>query len=193
VASDAAAGYWVLDAYVTPPVDFLQFLVAANPIQGWRLRFWVTAEELSVMDPQRTFMGQPYVLADRMFSDGGLGLPQFEAWPYATTAQTIYYMYLIRPADLVSPTDIPIWPIRTDAIVAGALADVARWPGTRETPNPYFTRPEYWKAYEMEFEDKMVEIERRDESIFMTQLQMYPYNNLPFSPLSASWIQSHAV
>ncbi len=193
ITTSINAGYWILDAFVTPPADFLQFIVAANPIQGWRLRHWVTSEELTVMDPQRTFMGQPYVLADRMFSNGGLGLPQYEAWPYATTQQTIYYMYLTRPADLIQATDVPIWPIRTDAIVAGALADVSRWPGTRETPNPYFTRPEYWKAYEMEYEDKMIEIERRDESIFMTMLQSYPYNNLPFAPLSAAYIQSHAV
>lgn len=191
VATATAAAYWIIDAYVTPPEDFLQFVVVANPQLGWRLRFWVTSEELSIMDPQRTFMGQPYVLADRMFTS--TGLPQFEAWPYAGSAQTLYYMYLRRPDDLVDFDDTPIWPIRTDAIVAGALADVARWPGTRETPNPYFARPEYWKAYEMEFEDKMIEIERRDESIFMTQLQNYPYSNLPFAPLSAAFIQAHAI
>ncbi len=193
VITATAAGYFIIDAYVTPPEDFLQFLVVANPIQGWRLRFWITSEELSIMDPQRTFMGQPYILADRMFSSAGLGLPQFEAWPYASTDQILYYIYLTRPADLIQAADTPIWPIRSDAIVSGALADVARWPGTRETPNPYFSRPDYWRAYEMEYEDKMIEIERRDENVYMTMLQTHPYGNLPFAPLSASFIQSHAV
>jgi hypothetical protein len=193
IPTSVNAGYWVLDAFVTPPTDFLQFVVVANPIQGWRLRHWITAQELMVMDPQRTFMGQPYILADRLFSNDGLGMVQYEAWPYATTQQTLYYQYLARPDDLIQATDIPIWPIRTDAIVAGALADVARWPGTRTSPNPYFTRPEYWRAYEMEYEDKMIEIERRDESIYMTMLENYPYNNLPFAPLSAAWMQTHAV
>lgn len=191
VNSNATAGYFIMDAYVTPPEDFLQFVVVSDPLQGFRLRHWVTSSELMTMDPQRTFMGQPYVLADRMFSDGGQ--PQFEAWPYSTTARTLYYIYLIRPPDLILADDIPLWPIRSDAIVAGALADVAKWPGTRDSPNPYFSRPDYWKAYEMEYEDKMIEIERRDESIYMTMLQSFPYNNLSLSPFGANFLQSHAV
>lgn len=191
VKSNATAGYFIMDAYVTPPEDFLQFVVVSDPLQGFRLRHWVTSSELMTMDPQRTFMGQPYVLADRMFNDGGQ--PQFEAWPYSTTARTLYYIYLIRPPDLILADDIPLWPIRSDAIVAGALADVAKWPGTRDSPNPYFARPDYWKAYEMEYEDKMTEIERRDESIYMTMLQSFPYNNLSLSPFGANFLQSHAV
>lgn len=200
VATATAATYWVIDAYVTPPDDFMQFVVISNPQQGWRLQHNVTAGELSLMDPQRTFMGQPYCLADRMFdiateTTSATRRPQYEAWPYAATNQTLYYIYLIEGGDLISADDVPIWPIRTDAIVAGALADVARWPGTTENPNPYFNRPEYWKAYETEYEDKMIEIERQDEDVYMTQLEMYPMFGFPLAPytFSAAYLQSHAV
>lgn len=142
------------------------------------------------MDPQRTFTGQPYILADRMYSSG---TPQYEAWPYNTTARTLYYTYSSRPADLINDTDVPIWPLRSDVIVAGALADVARWPGTTDKPNPYFARPDYWKSYEATFEDLMVELERRDEEVYMTMLQQYPYNQGRLAPMSASFIQSHAL
>lgn len=199
--TDAAnAGYWVLDAFVTPPEDFMKFLVVTHPVMGWRLQHWVTVGELNLMDPQRTFMGQPYALADRMYdaatnTTNATCRPQYEAWPYATSRQVLYYLYTINGSDLVSPSDVPIWPIRTDAIVSGALADVARWPGTADNPNPYFARPDYWTAYEREYEDKMIEIERQDEEVYMTMLEMYPMYGFPLAPFtySASWIQSHAI
>lgn len=180
--------YSVFDGFVTPPADFLRFLVVSDPLQGWRLRYWITQEELTSMDPQRMSFGQPYLLADRLFTVDGV--PQFEAWPFNTSARALYYSYIRRPDDLIESTDTPIWPLRSDVIVAGALADVARWPGTAERPNPYFARPEYWKSYEATFEDQMVELERRDEEIFMTWLQQYP-NHYSMAPMSASFMQSH--
>lgn len=197
VASGTAVAYRIIDAYVTPAADFLRFVLVADPLQGWRLRHWITANELTTMDPQRNFFGQPYVLADRMYNVATAGasqpVPQYEAWPYTTSARTLYYMYIKRGADLIQDADVPIWPIRSDVLVSGALADVARWPGTAQNPNPYFSSPQYWKAYEMEFEDKMLEIERVDEDIFMTMMQQYPYNNYRLAPMSASFIQSHAL
>lgn len=197
IADAAAATYWILDAYVQPPDDFLKFIVVSNPVQGWRLHHWITAAELNSMDPQRTFMGQPYVLADRMYNIataevGANPVPQYEAWPYATTDQTLYYIYLTQGADLINDEDVPIWPIPSDVIVKGALADVARWPGTSTNPNPYFTRPEYWKSYEQDFEDKMIEVERIDEDVYMTMLQMFPGPLAPFA-FGGNWIMSHAV
>jgi hypothetical protein len=199
VASDTDATYWVMDAYVQPPADFSRFEIVSNPIQGWRLHLAVTQQELAAMDPQRTFMGQPYAIVDRMYNiataDGSNPVPQFEAWPYATTDQTLFYIYLVQGADLINDSDVPIWPIRSDAIVSGALADVVRWPGTTANPNPYFTRPEYWKAYEGDYADKMIEIERKDEEIYLTMLEMYPSMSYPMAPFtfSGSWLQSHAI
>ncbi len=189
VQTSVLVSYYIMDAYVTPPEDFLRFVTVVAPLQAWRLRHWVTQDELNTIDPQRTFFGNPYIIADRMYS--AAGLPQYEAWPYTTTFQTLYYIYITRPADLVEPDDEPIWPIRTDILVTGALADVARWPGTREQPNPYFSNPNYWKAYEAEFEDKMIDIERRDEDVFMSYLQSY--NQYGLAPFSASWLQSHCI
>lgn len=200
VATAVETSYMIMTAFVSPPSDFLRFMVVTNPQMGWRLQINVTSGELGLMDPQRTFVGQPYVLADRMYNvateaDSNDYRPQFEAWPYATSDQTLYYLYLIQGADLIDDDDVPVYPIRSDAIVAGALADVVRWPGTIENPNPYFSRPEYWKAYEQEYEDKMIEIERRDEDVYMNMLEMYPMYGYPLAPFtfSASYLQSHAL
>lgn len=188
--TDATAEFTIFDGYVTVPTDFLRFIYIVDPNQGFRLRHWITSSELSKMDPQRLNFGQPYVLADRMFNSAGT-LPQYEVWPYNTSARTLYYTYIKRGADLSADTDIPIWPLRSDVIVAGALADVARWPGTADEPNPYFTRPEYWKMYESEFEDKMIELERRDEDVYMTQLQVHPEDLYPLAPMSTNWSMNH--
>jgi hypothetical protein len=150
------------------------------------------------MDPQRNFFGQPYLLADRLFNVATAGSadpqPQYEVWPFTTTARTLYFTYIRRGADLINDNDIPIWPVRSDAIVAGALADVARWPGVMNNPNPYFTRPDFWKAYELEYEDKMLEIERRDEDVYVSMLQQWPFTDYTHvAPVSANWLQSHVI
>jgi len=199
VATNTTASYFIMDAYVIPPADFSRFLVVSNPIQGWRLHLAVTQGELNAMDPQRTFMGQPYAIVDRMYNIATTGsnnpVPQYEAWPYASTDQTLFYIYLIQGADLINDTDVPVWPINSDAIVSGALADVVRWPGTTTNPNPYFTRPEYWKSYENEYEDKLIEVERRDEEIYLSMLEMFPTYGYPMAPFtfSGTWLQSHAI
>lgn len=198
-ATATASTYIIMDAFVTPPSDFKRFVVVSNPIQGWRLHLWVTQAELNAMDPQRTFFGQPYSIVDKFYNTATSGntrpTPLYEAWPYATTDQTLYYVYMIEGADLINDTDVPVYPISSDLIVSGALADVVRWPGTADTPNPYFQRPEYWKSYEGEYQDKLIEVERQDEEVYMTQLEMNPMYSYPYAPFtfSGNWLQSHAV
>jgi hypothetical protein len=188
--------YYVFDGYVTPPEDFLRFILVSDPLQGWKLRHWITSQELMAMDPMRTFFGQPYVLADRMFNlytSNGVPRPQYECWPYTTANRVLYYTYIAQPDDLVNDSDIPIWPITTDVLVKGALADVARWPGTMTDPNPYFQRPEYWRSYDADFENHIIDLERQDEDIYITMLDLDPFSSYPLAPLSASFVQSHAL
>lgn len=188
-STDTDAEYTIFDGYVSPPEDFLRFLEIIDLTNGWRLHKHITAEELNMWDPQRTNFGMPYCVIDRLFDLGNQ--PQYELWPYNTEDRTIYYTYQSRGSDLVLDVDEPIYPIRSDAIVAGALADAARWPGTKDDPNPYFARPDYWKTYEDEFEAKMIAIERVDEDLYLTWLKQI--SSYPFAPMSASFIQSHAI
>lgn len=180
VATSTAVAYRIFDGYVTPPSNFMRFLTVRDPILNWRLRHWITSDELNSIDPQRNYFGNPYALVDRLYSSSGI--PQYEAWPFSTTARSLYYTYMKQGSDLINDTDTPIWPLRSDVLVAGALADVARWPGTTQSPNPYFSRPEYWKAYESEFEDKMIDLERRDEDIYITMIQANPDLNWGLAP-----------
>jgi hypothetical protein len=189
-----AGTYRIFDGYVTAPDDFMRFIVVTDHFQGWRLRHWITQDELQSWDPQRNFFGQPYTLVDRRFNTlNTLQRPQYEAWPYATAQRTLHYFYVKRGDDLVNDTDTPIWPIRSDAIVSGALADLVRWPGDADTPNPLFFKKDLHLSYLAEFEDKISELERQDEDIFMTWLALNAWSQWPFTPLSANWIQTHAI
>jgi hypothetical protein len=190
----AASTYTVFNGYVIPPTDFLSFLAVTDPRNAWRLVWWITQDELNRWDPQRVFFGQAYALVDRRF-DTTTGQPQFELWPYNTAQRNYPFYYYKRVPDLVQDTDIPIWPIRSDVIVYGALADLCLWPGTPEKPNPLFGSAgkialAEWKY---KYDDGLVELERRDEEIFLTWLATASNMGYPFAPLSASFIQSHAV
>lgn len=191
IASGAGLSYVVFDGYVTMPSDFKKLIVAVDPQTGYKLRHWVTQDQLLRWDPQRNFFGLPYALVDRRYNSSGI--VQYEAWPYSTAQRVVAYFYTKQGADLTNDTDIPIWPIRSDIIVSRALADVSRWPGTADQPNLMFSRPDLYRTYIAEFEDKLVDVERQDEEIYMTWLSDTEWYGWPWAPLSANFLQSHAV
>jgi hypothetical protein len=195
LATATAQTFTIFDGYVNAPQDFKTWMAATDRLMGWRLRLWITQEELNAWDPQRTFFGNPYVLADRRFFTDANGVSQFqfEAWPYNSAQRAIHVYYYKLGADLVQDTDTPIYPIRSDALVSGALADVARWPGTIERPNPYFGKMDLYKSYEYDYEDKFIEIEKADEEIYMTWINTSDFAALPFAPFSANYFFSHAL
>jgi hypothetical protein len=190
--TNASAQYVVLDAYVTVPSDFQYFDVVYDPAQNWRLRHWVTQQELARLDPARSTTGTPWALVDRSYSSLQ-GLPSYELWPYTLTARNYPFYYIKRPADLVNDDDTPIYPIRGDILVSGALADCARWPGTPERPNVMFSKAiELSREYEKIFEDKLVDMERQDESTYMTWLADADWSSWPYAPVDAAFLQRHA-
>lgn len=191
IASGTGLSYVVFDGYVTMPADFKKLIVAVDPQTGYKLRHWVTQDQLLRWDPQRNFFGLPYALVDRRYNSSGI--IQYEAWPYSTAQRVVSYFYTKQAADLTNDGDVPIWPIRSDIIVSLALAYLCRWPGTADQPNLMFGQPAVMQSYRAEFEDKMVDVERQDEEIYMTWLSDTEWYGWPWAPLSANFLQSHAV
>lgn len=184
--------YFILDAYQTAPADFKSFLVIYDPKQNWRLRHWVTQDDIARLDPARTSVGTPWAFIDRRFTTAGL--VQFEVWPYSQSQRNYPFYYFKQVPDLVNDTDTPFWPIRGDVIVKGALADVARWPGTVQRPNPmYNAYLSLAKSYEAEFEDLLVEVERQDENIYLSWLSDAQWNSWPYAPFDSRFMQNHAM
>lgn len=189
--SATGASYRLVDMYVSMPADFMRWLVLVDPQRGWRIRHWVTQDELSRNDPQRVNAGDPWVLADRAYSSAGL--VQYEWWPIPATARPYQGLYIRRAADLVNPTDTPIWPLRGDEILKGAMVDVCKWPGTAEQPNPLFAQRHLMAAYEAEFQDLLIELERQDQDIMLTWYAEQGWADWPYAPLDAKFLQSHSV
>lgn len=191
IASGSALPFTIFDGYVTMPSDFKKLIVAVDPQTGYKLRHWVTQDQLLRWDPQRNFFGLPYALVDRRFNSAGI--IQYEAWPYSTSQRVVSYYYTRQVPDLVNDTDTPIWPIRGDVIVSLALSYVCRWPGTSDQPNLYFGNEAVRRSYEGEAMDKLVDLERVDEEIYMTWLSDTEWYGWPWAPLSANFLQAHAV
>lgn len=191
----AGLTYRILDAYVTCPADFQSFIAVYDPKQNWRLRHFVTQDEIGRLDPARTSAGTPWALVDRRRSTltATSGRAQYEMWPYSTSKRNYNYFYRQVSADLVNDSDTVIQAVRGDAVVIGARADLTMWPGSIERPNPmYDERGRAFQLWEAQFQDQVAELERQDENTYMTWLSNEEWSAWPYSPIDAAYMQSHA-
>lgn len=183
----------VYDAYVTMPADFQRFITIADRANAWRLRWWVTEEELDAWDPQRSSSGTTCALASRRLASTAAldGRIQYELWPPSSAPHTFPYYYIRHPEPL---TDDSIFegPLRSggDALLQGALAEAAEWPGTEDRKNPYFNMA-LAKRKRDEFNIRVAELELRDEEIYLTWWETVSWINWPLAPLDARWGQAH--
>ena len=186
----AGATYQILQAYITPAeTDFLAYISVIDPANGWRIRTGYNSQELDSIDARRSSTGTPCLLAGRAYNSSDIAM--YELWPYSTSANQYMYIYEKRIADLSTPTATPPAIIRSDILVKGALADLSRWPGTREEPNPFFD-PYFnqFKVRDLEFREEVNKIMTADQNIYMTDLSYY--TTLPYAPMDSRFTQSHA-
>jgi hypothetical protein len=132
----------IYDGYATMPTDFESFRLIADPYNQRRLAFWITADQLNILDPTRQGSDSgPRLLAQRPPSTylPTIGQTQYEYWPRPTAARSypaFYNKLAARLDDTV--TFSGVMAEAADVLVAGALAQAALWPGTPDRPNPYF-------------------------------------------------------
>jgi len=188
--TQATATYQILDAYMAMPANFKQFIVVLDPQNAWQLRFWVTQEDISRYDAQRTSQGQPWVLADLSIRTAD-SRPLFELWPYTASQRVFVARYFAYPADLVAPDDEAPRSISGDILVKGAMVDVCRWPGTRENPNMLFGKG-LDRVYAAEYKEMAMDAEVEDENLMMTWLHQADWMQWPHAPHDARWLQNHA-
>ncbi len=189
-ATTASLVYQILQAYITPtPTDFLAWLSVIDPALGWRIRTGYNSSELDTIDPRRASTGTPTLLAGRSYNSSDIA--RYELWPYSTAQKQYMYLYEKRVTDLTTPGATPPAIIRSDILVKGALADLSRWPGTREEPNPFYD-PYFnqYKVRDLEFRDEVNKIMISDQNIYMTDLSYY--TTLPYAPVDSAFMQSHA-
>lgn len=189
---DAQAGiaYSIVQAYVSPPSDFLSFKSIKDPVNNWRLRFNLTQEWLDRIDARRSTVGPAWCIVDYKFTSAGLR--QFEVWPRVTTQRLYPYMYWSRPVDLSADSDTPIFPLRGDEILKGAMADLAKWPGTESRKNPAFDL-RLASMYEAEFSKLLLDLKRVDQEIYLSDY-IAPgddWSSMSDVPLDSKFFQTH--
>jgi len=206
----------IADMYFVPPADFERLITIADPPNNWQLPFDIHTEELNNMDPQRSSVGLPWLLADIGWdqqyiaalgnkADGSPVVdiygrtrysaprPLKEMWPRKMTNYVFPYLYLRRVPDLVLPGDTPAGFVRGDVIFEGALADLSAWPGTPEVPNPK-ANPVWYNIHEKKFREELTAIELIDRSVMERDLTwVVSYTRLRYPPYfySSRFQQSH--
>lgn len=124
------------------------------------------------------------------------GTPRYEMWP-AQTAEYVYpFIYWKKYGDIGDGSTLIPSQINTNLILERALASAAMWPGPSGKTNPYY-RLELADRHMKKFNDLLLEAERNDEEMFMTQFEYQGITSLPFAPIPAwgdsNWLQAHDI
>lgn len=168
----------ILDVYTTLPEDFGRFFIVADPVNQRFIPWWMTSEELTLVDPNRTATGGPprcLIAWKPSTYPPTLGRAQYTYWPIPTAQGALQYQYVKRPKNLVD-SDIfhGVLGHRTDILVAGALAKCAKWPGTPDVKNPYFNLA-LAKQLEQEFQEGLIQLDLRDDDQLQQSLSNIPW------------------
>ena len=117
------------------------------------------------------------VYAIRVSARPVLGLPRYELYPYHTEAMVLSCSYSTAPTDPEEDGWTVPSPLTGDIIALGAKDLMARYPGTREKPNPY---AQIGRSSELRerFEDAVTQCMTLDEYIIeqnVTESDSWPY------------------
>jgi hypothetical protein len=120
------------------------------------------------------------VFVVRTSSVSNPGLPRYEIYPYPSQQTILHFQYLATYPDLDDPNVTLPRYIPGNVIKEGALAKVARIPGTNAKSNPYAQRARA-ENHEARFDVMISELMRQDQEVFCRSVQQDV--GLPFAPL----------
>jgi len=201
-ATDLAASFEIFRAYHTVPTDFHSFISVWDPRFNWQLNLDVTQEELNRYDAQRANQASSsyavvnYGYASRNDAGGGLAipLPAYEIWPHQKSEYVYPYLYESRATDLEDASaQLPFY-IRGDVILEMALAEAARYPGTKSQPNAYHNL-KLADFHTVKAEREIARLELQDDNVYVDDVSYQQAVNMPYAPLpwmDANWMQDHA-
>ncbi len=161
----------VLSAYLDTPVDFFGFVSVIDVEAGRRIWTNIDLKHIDRNDPKRTAVGFPTILADRKWKtspSSATTVPTYELWPHPTT-QRVYRMLYWKVPPLFSRT-VALPHTISDIIIKNYVrAQMAKWPGTIERPNPMQSRIQA-ADFMTEFRDDLQDAMIKDDEIYDTDL-----------------------
>jgi len=184
---DATAAAAVFDGYFTAPADFSSFRIIADPYNERRLAFWVTEDQINLLDPlRRNSDTGPRCLVARAPSTytPTLGRVQYEYWP-APTGNRNYPAIYNKQADSLTDLDTftGVMADAAEVLVEGALAQAAQWPGTADARNPYFDLA-LARAKQAAFREGVQQLALKDDTQYPEDLQMVHWEHWPLADLA---------
>lgn len=177
----------IYDGWATMPTDFGQFDIIADPYNQRRLAFWITEDQLNLLDPTRQAGDTgPRLLATASPSPvtATLGRIRYEYWPRPTANRSYPFYYFKQGADL--PEDFAFSGALSEGgnvLQTGALAQCAKWPGTADKPNPYFNMG-LADRLEKDFRDACQLISLRDDDMQGSDLARVHWERWPLADLA---------
>lgn len=177
----------VYDGYAVMPADFESFRIIADPYNQRRLAYWITEDQLNILDPTRQGSDSgPRLLSARPPSTYGatLGQAQYEYWPRPTAARSYPAIYNKQAARLDDTSVFTgVLADGAEVVVNGALAQAALWPGTADKPNPYFNA-QVAQAKRAEFLDGVQHLSLRDDDQSPDDLARVHWERWPLADLA---------
>jgi hypothetical protein len=185
--TSAVASARVFDGYATMPADFGSFRIIADPYTQRRLAFWISQDQLNLLDPTRQAGDSgPRLLAARTPSafPATLGRAQYEYWPRPSAARSYLALYNKQGDDLNdSDTLTGVLADGAQTLIEGALAQAAQWPGTTDLKNPYFN-PLLAQAKSTAFRDGVQLLSLRDDETYPDDLATVHWERWPLADLA---------
>jgi hypothetical protein len=190
-ATDTDATFLVADFYIEFPSDLSVLDDIRDIGQNWRLRRQFHQQPyLDLVDAERSTAGTPcmYVAAPPRIT-AGVTYPRYEFWPRPSEGTNLVFRYYAS-TELSTNSSYIIPGLKPEAVVFGALSELALWPGSPEKPNTFFSI-DIHKQYVKLFEDAVHDSEMADLDKSQRML-MYDDTNQGV-PLDANWLQSHGI
>ncbi|KKK75068.1 hypothetical protein LCGC14_2877440, partial [marine sediment metagenome] len=171
---NASASAEFVDFYARMPADFGAFDTIWDVTNDRPLVYAIPRHDMMRLDPGRTQAQDPRALVDFdvQQSDGRV---RYEWYPHATAVRQYPMIYQARPQTLTDSTDFRgVLNTRTDVLIEGALAKAALWPGTAQSPNPYFSLG-LSDRHQVQFEKKIQSLGLRDDDMGLASYSDYPW------------------
>lgn len=186
--TSGAATASISDIYLMMPADFRSFEAVVDPTIQRPVAWWISRDRLDLFDPGRVaYDTRLRVLATYQLSQVSAysGRVLYEAWPRPTAAGTYVIKYFAR-GDALADTDTfqGVIATKTEAILEGALARAARWPGTAQQKNPYFNLG-LAQLHESRCKDAMQDLNVMDDDQYLLDLQQIDLSKFGLAALSA--------
>lgn len=169
----------ICSAYVTLPADFGAFLLVPDLYNQRIVSWWHTQEELAGIDPTRTQSDanvRALVATTPSPVPATLGQMRYEWWPTPTTERAYPCVYRQSPQALADTDTLRgVLGDRGEILETGALMFCARWPGTSQRKNPYFSMATY-RELKDDFEKDCAHLELRDDDQNQQSWVVLPYH-----------------